>query len=359
MVVDASGVAEPWTPDFDELLGLDWEPAGNSFLFTGARKGSLDYIWRARRGREPELVYAAPANLLLTDISREGRVLVIQSDWRQEVEVCTPDGGQRSLEWLDWGLLGAISRDGTKVLMAENGKGALGASALLLRDISQPAPVKLAVGPPLALSPDGRWAITLDNAERQNLVMIPTGPGEPRQLPPSGLARIDRAAFFPDGRRLALIGLKTPGAPSQVFLYDSKTGETRVIAPEGTGDSAVVSPDEQRVAAVGPDGFITAYTLDGKQSFRVDSWDASFRLVGWLEDGSLVAHQPYVLPSRVERYDPRTRKVSLLRTISPIDPAGVAAIVRARITPDGRTIAFQLRRMSAVLTVLDWDGPPP
>src|SRR5262249_44513318 len=90
MVVDASGVAEPWTPDFDELLGLDWEPAGNSFLFTGARKGSLDYIWRARRGREPELVYAAPANLLLTDISREGRVLVIQSDWRQEVEVCTP-----------------------------------------------------------------------------------------------------------------------------------------------------------------------------------------------------------------------------------------------------------------------------
>jgi serine/threonine protein kinase len=357
MVVDASGGAEAWTPDFDELLGLAWEPRGKSFLLTGARKGSLDFLWRARRGHAPELVYAAPANLLLTDLSPDGKALVIQTDWRQEVEVCTPDGGQRSLEWLDWGLLGAISRDGTKVLMAENGKGSPGTSSLLLRDISQPAPVKLAEGPPTALSPDGRWAITLD--KQGNLMMIPTGPGEPRRLPPTGLARIDRGTFFPDGRRLALIGLKTPGARSQVFVYDSKTGETRAIAPEGDGDAVAVSLDGQRLAAVSPAGYITAYALDGTEAFRVESWDSSFRLMGWLEDGSLVAYQPFVLPSRVERYDPHTRKTSLLRMISPIDPAGVEVIIRARITPDGRTIAFQHRRMSGVLTMLDWDGPPP
>ena len=29
------------------------------------------------------------------------------------------------------------------------------------------------------------------------------------------------------------------------------------------------------------------------------------------------------------------------------------------VSPDGRTIAFQHRRMSAVLTVLDWGGRPP
>ena len=91
----------------------------------------------------------------------------------------------------------------------------------------------------------------------------------------------------------------------------------------------------------------------------MEPWDSSFRVVGWLEDGSLVAHQPYVVPSKLERYEPRTGKVSPFRTISPIDPAGVAAIIRARISRDGRTIAFQFRRMSALLTVLDWGDPLP
>jgi hypothetical protein len=49
------------------------------------------------------MVYAAPGNLLLSDLDRDGRALVIQTDWRQEIEVVTPDGKQLSLEWLDWG----------------------------------------------------------------------------------------------------------------------------------------------------------------------------------------------------------------------------------------------------------------
>jgi hypothetical protein len=121
----------------------------------------------------------------------------------------------------------------------------------------------------------------------------------------------------------------------------------------------VVSMDGQRLAATGPDGIITIYPLDGTEASRIESWGWSFRVVGWLDDGSLVAMQPYIVPSKLERYDPRTRKVSPVRTIAPIDPAGVPAIIRARITPDGRTIAFQLRRMSSVLTVSTGADSPP
>ena len=249
MVVDASGAAEPWSPGFDELLGLAWDPDGKSLLVTGSLNGSVDFLWRARRGRAPQLVYAAPGNLLLADVGRDGRVLVIQTDWRQEIEVVTADGKQRSLEWLDWGLLGALSQDGTKVLMSEDGKGALGTTTLLLRDVDQTAPVKLCAGQPLALSPDGRWAVTIDKADPPNLLMVPTGPGEPRRLPSSGLARIDRGTFFPDGSRLALVGVSKPGAQTMVFVYDLKTGQSRPIAPEGSGDSVAVSLDGQRLAA--------------------------------------------------------------------------------------------------------------
>ena len=60
MVVDASGAAEPWSPGFDELLGLAWEPDGKSLLVTGSLNGSVDFLWRVRPGKPPELVYAAP-----------------------------------------------------------------------------------------------------------------------------------------------------------------------------------------------------------------------------------------------------------------------------------------------------------
>ncbi|HZJ56416.1 MAG TPA: protein kinase [Myxococcaceae bacterium] len=358
MVVGASGGAEAWSPDFDELLGVAWEPEGRSLLISGSLRGSLDFLWRARRGKEPELVYAAPGNLLLSDLARDGRALVIQTDWRQEIEVVTPDGKQSSLEWLDWGLLSAVTRDGSKVLMAENGKGALGGSILMLRDVAQPAPVRLGNGFPIALSPDGRWAVTR-GAGDPKLVLIPTGPGEPRPLPPTGLAWIERGAFFPDGRRLALIGAKTAGGPTALYVYDLKTGDTRAASPEGAGDTVQVSMDGERLAASGPDGAVTAYGLDGKEAFRVDAWGSNFRVAGWLEDGSLLGFQPFELPSRLERYDPRTRSVTLVRMLAPIDPAGVAGIIRVRITPDGKTVAFQHRRMSAVLTVLDWGGRPP
>ena len=360
VVIDASsGASEVWSPPFDELLGLAWEPDGKSLLITGSLKGTVDFLWRARQGRAPELVYAAPGNLLLTDLSRDGRALVIQTDWRQEVEFIAADGTQRSLEWLDWGLLGDISLDGTKVLMSEDGKGALGTTQLLLRDVSQPAPVKLGSGLSIALSPDGQWAVTVDRAGQPGLTMVPTGPGEPKRLPPSGLARIDRGTFFPDGRRLALIGAKKASGETTLFVYDMKSGETRPLTSDGAGDMVAVSRDGQRVAASSAGGIITIFSLDGTEPIRVEPWDSSWRVVGWLADGSLVALQPYVVPSKLERFDPRTRKISPFRTITPLDPAGVPGIIRARLTPDGRTIAFQLRRMSAMLTVLDWGGPPP
>jgi Tol biopolymer transport system component len=356
MVVDASGATETWSPAFDELLGLAWEPDGKSLLMTGSLRGSLDFLWRGRRGKEPELVYASTGNLLLADLARDGRALVIQTDWRQEIEVLTRDGMHRSVEWLDWGLLGGISADGSKVLMAENGKGALGGWILLLRDVAQPAPVKLGAGPPIALSADGRWAVSFDAAEPPNLVLVPTGPGEPRPLPPSGLARIDRGAFFPDGRRLALVGWKNLGGAPAAFVYDSSTGSTQQVTPQQVFDSVVVSPDGQQVAIATTEGTVAAYSLDGKETFHVDAWATRFRVAGWLDDGSLLAFTPWELPARLERYDPRTGKTSLVRTFAPLDSAGVAGITRLRITPDGRAIAFQLRRMSAVLTVLDLRG---
>jgi tRNA A-37 threonylcarbamoyl transferase component Bud32 len=360
MVVDTSGATEEWSPEANELLGLAWAPGGRELLATGDFEGSSDSLYRLSPGKRPHRIYSAPRSLLLGDVSADGRILVLETDWRQEIEVHHADGSSRSLEWLDWGLLGAISEDGTKVLMAEDGKATGGRSILLLRDVGQPGPTKLGEGPSLALSPDGRWAVTQDHGG-QGLMLLPTGPGAPRLLPPpTGLAKSDRAAFFPDGVRLAILGRSSPRSPPRLYVYDTKTGSCQPISPEGVGgDGFAVSWDQRRVAATNPEGIVTAYALDGTEAFRVPAWGTDFKVVGWLRDGSLLAFQPYQLPSRLERYDPRTGKVTLFRMLAPAVPAGVAGIIRARVTPDGQTVVFQYRRMNGVLALIDWGGSPP
>src|SRR5215468_7852919 len=131
---------------------------------------------------------------------------------------------------------------------------------------------------------------------------------------------------------MALIGQKTTTAPTMVFVYDLKTGATRSVSPDGAGDMVAVSRDGQKIAALANGGNITIYSLDGTPPMPIEAWDSDYRVVGWLDDGSLVAHQPYVVPSKLERLDPRTGEISPFRTITPIDPAGVPGIIRARIT---------------------------
>src|SRR5262249_18863597 len=325
-----------------------------------ALKAPLDGLWALRPGRAPRRVYSAPGSILLTDVSPDRRVLMVQTDWRQEVEVRTEGEPSQALEWLEWGLLGGISDDGPKVLFFEFGRGAAGGSIpgmLLLRDTRESEPVILGRGRGLALSPDGRWALAATDS--RTLILLPTGPGESRKLP-IPLARIQRAAFFRDGARLALVGWSTSEGRSGLFLYDMSTGECRPITPDPVANLSVfVSFDQRHVAVSDTEGNIKAYALDGSVAFRVPAWTDNFQLAGWLQDGSVLAFDRTAVPARVERYDPRTGAVTLFTTLGPSDAAGVTGIGRAAVTPDGRTIAYQLRRMSGVLSVLDWGDAPP
>ncbi|HZW88862.1 MAG TPA: protein kinase family protein, partial [Myxococcaceae bacterium] len=360
MVVDSAGATETWSPRFDTVLGLAWMPDGKELLASGALKAPLDGLWALRPGRAPRRVYSAPGAILLTDVSPDRRVLMVQTDWRQEVEVRTEGQPSQALEWLEWGLLAGISDDGRKVLFFEFGRGAAGGSIpgmLLLRDSRENEPVILGRGRGLALSPDGRWALAATDS--RTLILLPTGPGESRKLS-IPLARIQRAAFFRDGARLALVGWSTSEGRSGLFLYDMNTGDCRPISPDPVANLSVfVSFDQRHVAVSDTEGNIKAYALDGSVTFRVPAWTDNFQLAGWLQDGSLLAFDRTAVPARVERYDPRTGAVTLFTTLGPSDAAGVTGIGRAAVTPDGRTIAYQLRRMSGVLSVLDWGDAPP
>src|SRR5262249_19166768 len=157
---------------------------------------------------------------MVSDAARDGRLLVTERDWRQELIVAPRDGTPRPVEWMDWASVAGLSDDGKQVLSFESGVGAAPDLLMVLQNLDQPAPVQLGPGRALALSGDGKWVLSNPSERSADVLrLIPTGPGEARTFSIPGLRRPFTADFFADGKRLALFG--TFGdEDARILLYD-------------------------------------------------------------------------------------------------------------------------------------------
>ena len=358
MVVGKDGHAEAWSPLFDDAFGVAWSRSGNEVLVGAARPEELASLWAVRRGAAPRLLYRGTGNLQIADVNREGRMLVSERDWGQELVVVPPEGPPRSVEWLDWASVAGLSDDGRKVLSFESGVGASPNLLVVLRNLDQPAPVQLGIGRALALSEDGsRALVAVEEARGELLRLLPTGPGEPRTFSAPGMTRIYTASFFRDGRRVALVGKRGEEA-SRVFVLDMQSGEIRPISPElAPTFRMAISPDQRFVATADLDGTPVIFPVEGGAPDRMTELGPRFDVVGWLKDQTLLAFERNTLPTRVVRFDPRTRGVTAVRTLAPADVAGVPRLTKVVVTPDGKTFAFHFRRRTDVLYLLDPPDP--
>ena len=354
MVVGKDGRAEVWSRDFDDAFGVAWAPSGDEILVGAALPGELAAIWAVRKGRPLRLVYRGTGNLLIDDVAPDGRMLARKRDWGQELVVVSPKGPPQSIEWLDWASVAGVSNDGKKILSFESGVGASPDVLAVLRNLDQPAPIQLGVGRGLALSGDGSRALVSRTDQQNDLLrLLPTGPGEARDFRVPGLGRAYTASFFRDGKRIALFG-KMQGGPSRIFVLELGRDEVRPISPElNPGYSIAVSPDERWVAAVEGDGTPTLFPVDGGAPDVLKELGPKYQIVGWLQDGSLLAFERNVLPSTVVRFDLRTREVTPFRTLTPPDAAGVPRLTKVMVTPDAKTFVFHFRRRTDVLYLLD------
>ena len=359
-IVDRDGKSEVWSPLYDDAFGLAWDPGGKEVLVGGALPSELAAIWATRHGRAPRLVYRSAGGLLVNDVSQDGRILFTLRDWRQEVVVASRDGAARSVEWLDWASVAGISNDGKHVLSFESGAGASPNLLLVLQDVDQPAPTQLGRGRALHLSGDGRWALVVDGAgTAAGLRLLPTGPGEPRPLTFQGLTRVFTGAIFRDENRVALLGIRGSEG-NHLFILDRRSGQIRTISPLlGPTFNIAISPDQRWVAANEEDGTLTLFPVAEGKPDRLTELGQDHYLVGWLEDGSLLAFQRFTVPALVDRFDPRTRKVSRYTTLTPPDLTGAQRVIKAVVTHDGRTFAFHYRYRSDVLFTMTFeqDGP--
>jgi DNA-binding winged helix-turn-helix (wHTH) protein len=173
---------------------------------------------------------------------------------------CVTPGQQqaRELSWLDGSAPEALSADGRTVLLSEMLRGAGPNGAIYLRKTDGSDAVRRGDGFGDDLSPDGKWVLASPVPWRQHWILVPTGPGSPRILPPGPLVALGDARFWPNGRQIVFGGReKDRGARIYVqdievsavsfrdFVLDLDTRELR-----RGGDSVSLSPKAYQLLEV-------------------------------------------------------------------------------------------------------------
>jgi len=353
-VLDATGRVAWLSPIRRLTVAPIWSPDSSEIWFSTeeGEEWALRAVTLAGRER---LLMATPESVRLAQALPDGRVLLETGESKWEVRGKGADTAlDRDVSWLLSPQAFEISSDGRAVVMTANAPARTESSVYLVRFDGRP-PVRLGDGAGNGLSPDGHWVATLID-RYTGLVLLPTGPGDARRMPPS-LEYYYDVRWLPDGQRLLIAG-NEPGRPRRLFLQDLSDGRPRPVTPEGvTAEYPIPSPDGRWVAA-GTDWRRAAYALyplaggeprpipglePGQEPLRFDG--TGTHLFVRIRDG--------VAPTaRLERLDLRTGRREPWLEIRPPDVAGVSSIMFVCLTPDGRSYVYSFpRRLSSLYLV--------
>jgi hypothetical protein len=349
--VDLAGKKTTISEAFGSSQGLAWLPDASEVWFTaGVASRALYAVSPAGRQR---VVARVPGSLTLQDISRDGRVLMIDEQRRLGLAALPPGGKkERDLTWLDWSRPVGLSADGRTVLFYESGAGGGAGYTSYVRGTDGSPAVRLGDGQSMSLSPDGKWALTiLDKFKNPHFVVYPTGAGQPRSLALDPL--VPRAGrFFPDSRRL-LIAASEKGRPNRFYVTDVDGSKPQAATPEGFQLPAI-APDGVRIFVRGLDDKAWIFTLQGREPTPVPAITASDTVIGWTSEGrGLFVQRGRTVPARIDRFDLASRRFEPWKEIVPTDTAGVIRISSVLASPDGTFYTYAYSRVLSNLYLVE------
>ena len=343
LLVDRSGHKRLLSTGWPDAGGLAWAPGGREIWFTASKVGwarSLLAVTPEGKMREIE---RAPGGFFLQDVSRDGKVLIDHQVHRAGiVGRIAGESRERELSWLDYSFLRDLSEDGTTLLFDEQGQGGGAENSVYVRKTDGSAAIRLGEGVAQAFSPDGKWAVTLTQSPSR-LRLLPTGPGEARDLTERGLAYQFGARFLPDGRHV-IFRASEAGHGLRYYVQALEAGKPHSFSPEGVSGAVAVTPDGRFVCGIGADGRPLLFPVDGgppRPFAGLEPGDVPLR---WSPDGKTLYVRNGYLPARLYRIDTSSNKRELWRELVPSDPAGILSIRTIRLTPDGNSFFYGYTR---------------
>jgi len=361
-VIDLNGNKKTLSGEWFTIQGVAWSPDGKEIWFTASKSGVDRTLYATTLDGKERMVLRLPGAVMIFDIFKDGRVLLMRASWRRElVGMTADDAKQHDLSWLDYTYPADISADGKTLLFDEEGgggsldyskSGGLSYAVYIRKTDGSPA-VLLGEGGAVSLSPDGKWVVSQTQDTPSQLKLLTTGAGEPKVLTKDNINH-SWAHWFPDGKRLLFSG-NEPGKGVRLYVFDAASGKSQPISAEGVNGTAfVISPDSQMIAGIGPDQKGYLYPVNGGEPRAIPGYNSGEQPITFSNDNkSLYVYQPGELPARVDRLDLQTGKRSLWKELIPSDPAGVETIGPILMTPDAKTCIFGYHRMLADLYLVE------
>ena len=361
-LVDLAGHKRSLSGEWFTIQGLAWSPDGKEIWFTASKSGVDRTLYAVSMDGKERMVLRLPGAVMIFDIFKDGRVLLMRASWRRElIGMTADDAKQHDLSWLDYTYPADLSGDGKTLLFDEEGgggsldyskSGGLSYAVYIRKTDGAPA-VLLGEGGAVALSPDGKSVIAQTQDSPSQLKLLTTGAGEAKDLTKDNINH-SWAHWFPDGKRILFSG-NEPGKGVRLYVRDIASGKSEPITQEGVnGTSFVISPDSQWVAGIGPDQKGYLYPVASGEPRPIAGLNPGEQPITFSSDSrSLYVYQPGELPALVNRLDLQTGQRSLWKQLMPSDPAGVETIGPILMTPDAKTCVFGYHRMLADLYLVE------
>ncbi len=361
-LVDLNGNKRSLSGEWFTIQGLAWSPDGKEIWFTASKSGVDRTLYAVSMDGKERMVLRLPGAVMIFDIFKDGRVLLMRASWRRELIGMTDgDAKQRDLSWLDYTYPADLSGDGKTLLFDEEGgggsldyskSGGLSYAVYIRKTDGAPA-VLLGEGGAVALSPDGKSVIAQTQDSPSQLKLLTTGAGEARDLTKDKINH-SWSHWFPDGKRILFSG-NEPGKGVRLYVSDVASGKSQPITQEGVNGTAfVISPDSQWVAGIGPDQKGYLFPVAGGEPRPIPGLNPGEQPITFSSDSrSLYVYQPGELPALVNRLDLQTGQRTLWKQLMPSDPAGVETIGPILMTPDAKTCVFGYHRMLADLYLVE------
>jgi serine/threonine protein kinase/Tol biopolymer transport system component len=343
-VVDLTGKAKTLAKGFTTASGLAWSPRGDEVWFTATRTGGSRALYAVSLSGRERLLARVTGSLTLRDVARDGRVLFTHDSARLGIFAQPPgESKERDLSWFDWSVLRDLSADRKTILFDESAEGGGPSYSIYVRKVDGSPAVRLGEGAAMALSPDGKWAISIPHGSPAQLVLLPTGSGESRRITNDPIDHVS-AKFLPDGRRIVFAGVE-PGRGLRIYVQAVEGGKARAITPEGVESHPyAASADGTRLALL-QDGRTKIYPVEGGAGETPLGVEAGESPVCWSPDGrSLYVRTPNPPPIRIFRVNLATGARELWKEIGPSDPSGLVGIFELLAAPEAGAYAYTYGR---------------
>jgi eukaryotic-like serine/threonine-protein kinase len=365
-VMNADGSNLKSLGDFDGIYGLAWSPRNDEVWFTAVMSTTTlaRVLMAVTLSGKSRLLASAPGEVTLHDVAPDGTAIISIENRERKIFFSSPETASsetkadRELTWLDRAVLGPLSLDGKQVVFWEGGKGGGPLSTIFLRKTDGSPAVRLGQGYGVAISPDQKWVLASTPEKPPRWSLVPTGAGETTELKPTGIELVQTGAgFAADSRRVIFNGTEA-GHKVRAYVFDPTSGKSEALTPEGvlgfpSGDGKFLI--EVADSALSNNVPPKLLTLGSNELAREIKELGDRHVIGSqiTPDGSAVFVADHNgMTADVYRLEVATGKRELVKKIEIGDPAGAFGITGVRITPDGKSFAYNTLRQLSELYLL-------